>query len=604
MKAKSKKKRTLRQPENRLVKQPAKHEQPGNDNGQLLTEKKQVRINEVKPPEIRVPDTETKAINVVPQKEVRGRLKLSKKASEVLLQEISELKNEELHEKTQQLVHGDGVCTSIDDSGNPHCDRPVKRRKKLFLKLGWLMVAACVCAIICIWPSQGIERYLTKRQCARIERLVESRDFRNGLAYLDEIKEGREGDYLYWMYRGVCNAGVEYNRQEAEQNYLHALSLCKEQHEIYEVKYYLASLCNDLGRYDETRAICLEALSRVRKWKPGARERYEALLNRSDVNQETQKLQEAAQRGDWLKHTDTDTLPAAPAEEPVIVPEPEIVNTDSVVLAKKDTVPENEDLAALEASAREMLKNMGEKGKKVDDIVDLLPEYDKNKKTEEKIVLPPPPKPKKETEAERVRWIRDMKLVIGKDTLLIIQGSDSLVAVVKRIAKVEKEPDGGLVYVIPDDEIVEVDGLEKLLDKKVTVMIYEVFDFNKVYMNNRGHLFMDKLVSLLDGRPDIQLEVAVHCDGIGTQAVNRRVAEMRMVGIRDRLEKKDIPTGRIHFEICGSDRPRQITDREARLYPFFHVGDVLTMEYLQTMEPEQRRIGHMLNRRVELRKMN
>ena len=300
-----------------------------------------------------------------------------------------------------------------------------------------------------------------------------------------------------------------------------------------------------------------------------------------------------------MKEIPADTVKGVPVVEPIPVA------PDSALIAKKDSVPENEDLAALEASAQEMMKEMEKKnGKKVNDITDLLPEYDKKNANKPKVVLPPPPKKKKESEAERVRWIRDMKLVIGKDTLIIIQGSDSLVAVVKRIAKVEKEPDGGLVYVIPDDELVEVDGLEKLLDKNVTVMIYEVFDFNKVYMNSRGHLFMDKLVSLLDGRPDIQLQVAVHCDGIGTREVNRRVAEMRMVGIRDRLEKKDIPTGRIHFDICGSDRPRQVTEREARMYPFLHVGEVLTMDFLRTLTPEQRRIGHMLNRRVELRKIN
>lgn len=579
MKAKSKKKRALRQPASQPEKQPVQKKQTEKDVNQSLQKTPAMATNEVQ----QIPGVH--------------RLKLPKKVSEVLLQELSDSKNPVVNEKEERLESSDGVCRRANGSGDSYSSGAVKRGKKFFLKPGWLLLAGCISVIICIWPSLGIERYMTKRQCARIERLVQSRDYKHGLMYLDEIKTGREGDYLYWMFRGVCNAGIEYSRQEAEQDYLRSLSLCKDQNEIYEVKYYLAALCNEMGRYDETKAICMEALARVRKWKPGARERYEALLNRADVNQETQKFQEAAQRGDWLKEVPTDTVKAVPVVEPLPVA------PDSALIAKKDSIPENEDLAALEASAQEMLKEMEKKGgKKVNDITDLLPEYDK-KKTE-KLVLPPPPKKKKESEADRVRWIKDMKLVIGKDTLLIIQGSDSLVAVVKRIAKVEKEADGGLVYVIPDDEFVEVDGLEKLLDKKVTVMIYEVFDFNKVYMNSRGHLFMDKLVSLLDGRPDIQLEVAVHCDGIGTREVNRRVAEMRMVGIRDRLEKKDIPTGRIHFDICGSDRPRQVTEREARMFPFLRVGEVLTMDFLRTLTPEQRRIGHMLNRRVELRKMN
>lgn len=595
MNAKSKKKRTQKQPENRLIEKPKKQNQPENCCRQLSTEKEPAEIIETAVM-ANIPRL-TETVNI-PHSLRPKRLKLSKKFSEVLVQESAEFNNEKLFVK--QTAEKDMEYNFFQSNDSVKHDKSFKWSKKFLLKSTWLLVAACACVIICIWPSRGIERYLTKRQCAEIEKLVEAKDFSQGLAFLEELKDGREGDYLYWMYRGVCVAGSGFNNQEAEQNYLQALSLCKEQHEIYEVKYYLAYLFNELGRYEETRSICLEALSRVRKWKPGARERYEALLNRSDMNQESQKMQEAAQRGDWLKTTDADTL----NEEPVIEPVLETFETDSLVLAKKDTIPENEDLAALEASAQEMLKDLEKQGKKVNDIVDLLPEFDKNNKPEKNVVLPPPPKPKKETEAERVRWIRDMKLVIGKDTLLIIQGSDSLVAVVKRIAKVEKEPDGGLVYVIPNDELLEVDGLEKLLDKKVTVMVYEVFDFNKVYMNNRGHLFMDKLVSLLDSRPDIQLEVAVHCDGIGTRAINHRVAEMRMVGIRDRLDKKDVPTGRIQFEICGSDRPRQITTREAKLYPFLKVGDVLTMEFLRTLTPEQRRLGHMLNRRVELRKMN
>ena len=280
MKAKSKKKRALRQPASQSEKQPVKQKQTEKDVNQSLEE------------------TPAMATDEVQQVPVGGhRLKLPKKVSEVLLQELSDSKNPVANEKEERLENGDGVCRRVNDGGDSNRSGAVKRGKKLFLKPGWLLLAGCICVLICIWPSLGIERYMTKRQCARVERLVQSRDYKHGLMYLDEIKEGREGDYLYWMFRGVCNAGIEYSRQEAEQDYLRSLSLCKDQHEIYEVKYYLAVLCNEMGRYDETKAICMEALARVRKWKPGARERYEALLNRADINQETQKVQEAAQRG-------------------------------------------------------------------------------------------------------------------------------------------------------------------------------------------------------------------------------------------------------------------------------------------------------------------
>lgn len=478
----------------------------------------------------------------------------------------------------------------------------------------WVAGLIGLCLLIWIWPSQAMERYLTKNQRARVERLVASKDYVHGLSVLDELREGREGDYMYWMFRGICNAGMENKGQEAETDLLRALSLCREQYEIYEVKYYLASLCNQLGRYEETREICLEALSLVRRWKPGARERYEALLNRSDIAQESQKITELQQRGDGL--TGTPDV----KKDTVILPVPLLeVEEDTVLLAKneakeeivgqveqkkvKEELVEQEDLAELEASAREMIKEMEQQGKSVKNIADLLPPYQEMKEKKEKVKSPPLAPKKEETPLEKARW-KDLKLIIGKDTLLIVQGNDSLVAVVKRIAKVQREEDGGLVYVIPADWAIEADGLEKLLDKRVTVLVYEVFDFNKVYMNGRGHLFMDKMCTMLDGRPDMQLEISVHCDGIGTREVNQRVAEMRMIGIHDRLEKKNLPVGRIHFEVCGSARPRQITVREAELYPFLKVGDVLTMEYLSKLTVEQRRIGHMLNRRVEIRKIN
>ena len=74
---------------------------------------------------------------------------------------------------------------------------------------------------------------------------------------------------------------------------------------------------------------------------------------------------------------------------------------------------------------------------------------------------------------------------------------------------------------------------------------------------------LDRLVSLLEGQPAVDVEIAGHTDNVGSEADNQRLSERRAASVKRYLEQQGIAADRIRSIGYGESRPVATNDTEA-----------------------------------------
>jgi OOP family OmpA-OmpF porin len=103
------------------------------------------------------------------------------------------------------------------------------------------------------------------------------------------------------------------------------------------------------------------------------------------------------------------------------------------------------------------------------------------------------------------------------------------------------------------------------------------FDFNSDKIRSEAALVLNKLAAVLKENADKKIIIKAHTDALGTDEVNKTLAERRGESVRNYLVSKGVSGNRIEVVAIGDDQPVASNDID---------------------------MGRQLNRRVEFEIMN
>ena len=132
------------------------------------------------------------------------------------------------------------------------------------------------------------------------------------------------------------------------------------------------------------------------------------------------------------------------------------------------------------------------------------------------------------------------------------------------------------------------------------VLIENIFyDFDKATLRPESTAALDKLVVLLNENANVTIELSAHCDYKGSAEYNKRLAQRRAESVVAYLTAHGIANDRLKPVGYGKEKPKTIRKKLTEKYPFLKEGDVLTEEYIKTLDEEQQKQCNQLNRRTE-----
>ena len=132
------------------------------------------------------------------------------------------------------------------------------------------------------------------------------------------------------------------------------------------------------------------------------------------------------------------------------------------------------------------------------------------------------------------------------------------------------------------------------------VLIDNIFyDFDKATLRPESAEALDKLVELLNENPNVTIELSAHADYRGSAEYNKRLSQRRAESVVNYLIEHGIASDRLSPVGYGKEKPKTIKRKLTEKYPFLKENDVLTEEYIKTMDEEQQEICNQLNRRTE-----
>lgn len=144
------------------------------------------------------------------------------------------------------------------------------------------------------------------------------------------------------------------------------------------------------------------------------------------------------------------------------------------------------------------------------------------------------------------------------------------------------------IYLPPIDEPIRIDNI--------------FFDFASAELRPESMVSLDRLVETLNDNPNITIELSSHTDSRGNDDFNQDLSQRRAQSVVNYLISKEIAADRLIAKGYGETMPKQVDKRDHEAYPFLQEGQVLTEEFINTIEDEDlQEVAHFLNRRTEFR---
>ncbi|MFO7868310.1 MAG: OmpA family protein [Bacteroidales bacterium] len=154
-------------------------------------------------------------------------------------------------------------------------------------------------------------------------------------------------------------------------------------------------------------------------------------------------------------------------------------------------------------------------------------------------------------------------------------------------------------------------GLQKDKEFKITMYMTKIdipveipnilYDVNRWELRPESIVALEKLLEILRDNPHIVIELSSHTDYRVGAISNEELSQRRAQSVVDFLIARGIKSDRLYPKGYGATRPKKIDLRHSELYSFLKLGDVLTPEFIKTLEPAQQEIAHQINRRTEFR---
>ncbi len=128
------------------------------------------------------------------------------------------------------------------------------------------------------------------------------------------------------------------------------------------------------------------------------------------------------------------------------------------------------------------------------------------------------------------------------------------------------------------------------------------FDLESAELRPESRVALDRLIEILNDNPNITIELSAHTDIRGSDEFNMKLSQKRAQSVVDYLVEHGVNPDRLMAKGYGSDKPKRIDVKMARKYPFLEEGDVLTPEFIENIETEEKQeIAHQINRRTEFK---
>lgn len=132
------------------------------------------------------------------------------------------------------------------------------------------------------------------------------------------------------------------------------------------------------------------------------------------------------------------------------------------------------------------------------------------------------------------------------------------------------------------------------------VLIDNIFyEYNKATLTASSAASLEELVELLNLNPNVTIELAAHCDNRGGDSYNQRLSQARAESVMNYLLDKGIEKERLTAVGYGEKAPKTVTKKMTETYGFLKEGDVLTEEFINTLNKDEQEQCHQLNRRTE-----
>ena len=125
------------------------------------------------------------------------------------------------------------------------------------------------------------------------------------------------------------------------------------------------------------------------------------------------------------------------------------------------------------------------------------------------------------------------------------------------------------------------------------------YDFDKATLRDSSKTALDKLVTLLNENPHVTIELSAHTDYKGSKEYKQRLSQRRAEAVVNYLIAHGIAADRLTPRGYGKERPKTIKRKLTEKYPWLKEGNVLTEEFVRTMDEKRQEICNQLNRRTE-----
>jgi len=143
----------------------------------------------------------------------------------------------------------------------------------------------------------------------------------------------------------------------------------------------------------------------------------------------------------------------------------------------------------------------------------------------------------------------------------------------------------------------------KLSSIKEPIKISNIFyDFAKWDLRPESKKSLDNLVETLNDNPRVVIELRSHTDYRGEHWANVELSTKRAESVVNYLIEKGIDPERLRAKGYAATKPKEIGPKPAAQHNFLNEGDVLTEEFIKSLETEeQQEIANQINRRTEFK---
>ena len=135
---------------------------------------------------------------------------------------------------------------------------------------------------------------------------------------------------------------------------------------------------------------------------------------------------------------------------------------------------------------------------------------------------------------------------------------------------------------------------------RVPVLIDNIFyDFDKATLRPESSAALDELVKMLQENPNITIELSAHADYRGSASYNKTLSQKRAESVVRYLIDHGVAKDRLTPVGYGKEKPKTIRKKVVEKYPWLKENDVLSEEFIKTLDEEKQDICNQLNRRTE-----